>query len=51
MSSNINIHYLDKSIETHIFLNYSKMYIITILEILTCDSVGYKGNMFKILYF
>jgi hypothetical protein len=23
------------------------MYIITILVILTCDSVGYKGNMFK----
>jgi hypothetical protein len=39
ISWHIDIHYLDKSFGNHIFINYSKTYIITILEILIYDNI------------
>ncbi len=43
-----NLHYLDKSRRTSYFINYSKLYIIIIFEILICDSLDIKLYIYKI---
>jgi hypothetical protein len=45
---NMNIHYLDKSNGNFYFVNYSKLYIIIILEILIYDVRDLKEHIFKI---
>jgi hypothetical protein len=44
----IKIHYLDKSSGPSIFVNYSKLYITIILEILICNDIDSKEHIFKI---
>ena len=49
------VYYLNKSRGTPIFVNYSKLHIITILEILICVNIGFeeyntKFSRFYLLY-